>query len=204
MLIEIWKGIIMGIITIVMIAIGLSMDAFAVSLSSGISIKNLKPQNGAKVALFMGVFQAIMPLIGWALGIGFKEYIEKYDHWIAFILLGFIGIKMLKESMDEECEYVSDPLDNKVLLMLAIATSIDALAVGVSFAFLSTSIFSSAIIIGLITFMICYIGVYLGNKFGCIYKKKAEIAGGLILVLIGFKILAEHTGLTTIVINMFR
>lgn len=194
----------MGILTIVMIAIGLSMDAFAVSLSSGISIKELKPQNGAKVALFMGGFQALMPVIGWLLGIGFKDYIEKYDHWMAFVLLGFIGIKMLKEAMDEECEYVSDPLANKVLFMLAIATSIDAMAVGVSFAFLSTSIISSALIIGLITFAICYMGVYLGHKFGCIYKKKAEIAGGLILVFIGFKILFEHTGLVAIVLNMFR
>lgn len=202
--IEVRKGIIMGILTIVMIAVGLSMDAFAVSLSSGISIKNLKPQNGAKIALYMGGFQALMPLIGWSLGIGFKDYIEKYDHWIAFVLLGFLGIKMLKESMDEDCEYVSDPLANKVLFMLAIATSIDAMAVGVSFAFLKASILSSALIIGFITFVICYIGVYLGNKFGCMYKKKAEIAGGIILVLIGFKILAEHTGLTTIVLNMFR
>jgi len=198
------RGINMGILTIVMIAIGLSMDAFAVSLSSGISIKELKPQNGAKIALFMGGFQALMPVIGWLLGIGFSDYIEKYDHWIAFVLLGFIGIKMLKESMDEECEYVSDPLSNKVLFVLAVATSIDAMAVGVSFAFLSTSIINSAIIIGLITFAICYIGVYLGHKFGCIFKKKAEIAGGLILVFIGFKILVEHTGFTAIVLNMFR
>lgn len=202
--VEVRKGIKMGILTIVMIAFGLAMDAFAVSVSSGISIKNLKPQNGVKIALFMGGFQALMPVAGWLLGIGFKDYIEKYDHWIAFVLLGFIGIKMLKEAMDEDCEYVSDPLANKVLFMLAIATSIDAMAAGVSFAFLKTSILSSALIIGLITFVICYIGVYLGNKCGCIFKKKAEIAGGIILISIGFKILAEHTGLTTIVLNMFR
>lgn len=194
----------MDFLTIVLIALGLAMDAFAVSISSGITIKELRPRHGAKIALFFGGFQGLMPLLGWLLGIGFKDYIEKYDHWIAFVLLGFIGAKMLKESMDDDCEYVSDPLRNKVLFMLAIATSIDAMAVGVSFAFLKTSILSSSLIIGIITYVVCFAGVYIGNKFGCVFKKKAEIAGGIVLVLIGFKILAEHTGLYAIVLNMFK
>lgn len=198
------KGIKMDIFTIVMIAMGLAMDAFAVSISSGITIKDLKPRHGAKIALFFGGFQSLMPLLGWFLGIGFKDYIEKYDHWIAFVLLGIIGAKMLKESMDDECEYVSDPLANKVLVMMAIATSIDAMAVGVSFAFLKTSILTPSVIIGAITYVICFAGVYIGNKCGCVFQKKAEIAGGVVLILIGFKILAEHTGLTTLVLNMFK
>lgn len=194
----------MDILTIVMIALGLAMDAFAVSVSSGITIKELKPRHGAKIALFFGGFQALMPILGWLLGIGFKDYIERYDHWIAFALLGFIGAKMLKESMDDDCQYISDPLQDKVLFMLAIATSIDAMAVGVSFAFLKASILSSSLIIGAITCVICFGGVYLGNKCGCVFKKKAEIAGGLVLMLIGFKILAEHSGFTTVVLNMFK
>ncbi|MEA4961434.1 manganese efflux pump MntP [Lutispora sp.] len=194
----------MDILTIVMIALGLAMDAFAVSVSSGITIKELKPRHGAKIALFFGGFQALMPILGWLLGIGFKDYIEKYDHWIAFVLLGFIGAKMLKESMDDDCEYISDPLQNKVLFMLAIATSIDAMAVGVSFAFLKASILSSSLIIGAITCVICFGGVYLGNRCGCVFKKKAEIAGGVVLMLIGFKILAEHSGFTTVVLNLFK
>ncbi|MCQ1528871.1 manganese efflux pump MntP [Lutispora saccharofermentans] len=194
----------MDILTIVLIALGLAMDAFAVSVSSGITIKDLKPRHGVKIALFFGGFQALMPILGWLLGIGFKDYIEKYDHWIAFVLLGFIGAKMLKEAMDDDCEYISDPLQNKVLFMLAIATSIDAMAVGVSFAFLKASILSSSLIIGAITCVICFGGVYLGNKCGCVFKKKAEIAGGVVLILIGFKILAEHSGFTTVVLNMFK
>jgi len=194
----------MSIITIVLIGLGLAMDAFAVSVCSGISVKELKPRNGAKIALFMGVFQGMMPLLGWILGIGFKDFIEKYDHWIAFILLGFIGLKMLKEANDDDCQNISDPLANKVLLMLAIATSIDAMAVGLSFAFLKISIYLPILIIGAITFFVCFIGVYLGNRFGCMFKKKAEIAGGIILILIGFKILSEHTGLTTMVMNVFK
>lgn len=201
---KVWKGIEMDILTIVMIALGLAMDAFAVSVSSGITIKELKPRHGAKIALFFGGFQALMPILGWLLGIGFKDYIEKYDHWIAFVLLGFIGAKMLKESMDDDCEYISDPLQNKVLFMLAIATSIDAMAVGVSFAFLKASILSSSLIIGAITCVICFGGVYLGNRCGCVFKKKAEIAGGVVLMLIGFKILAEHSGFTTVVLNLFK
>lgn len=194
----------MDTITIVMIALGLSMDAFAVSVSSGITIKNLKPRHAVKIGGFFGGFQALMPIAGWLLGLGFKDYIEKYDHWIAFGLLGFVGVKMLKEAMEEDCKYILNPLKNNVLFMLAIATSIDAMAVGVSFAFLKASILSSAVIIGIITFVVCFGGVYLGKKCGCIFKKKAEIAGGIILMLIGFKILVEHTDLTTLVLNIFK
>lgn len=194
----------MDTITIILIALGLSMDAFAVSVSSGITIKDLKPRHALKISGYFGVFQALMPILGWLLGLGFKDYIEKYDHWIAFGLLGFVGAKMLREAVEEDCEDILNPLKSNVLFMLAIATSIDAMAVGVSFAFLKASILSSAIIIGVITFAVCFGGVYLGKKCGCIFKKKAEIAGGIILMLIGFKILAEHTDFTTMVLNIFR
>lgn len=194
----------MDTITIVMIALGLSMDAFAVSISSGMTIKKLKPRHAAKIGGFFGGFQALMPILGWLLGLGFKDYIEKYDHWIAFVLLAFIGAKMLKEAMEEDCENILNPLKNKVLLMLAIATSIDAMAVGVGFAFLKVSILSSSAIIGIITFAVCFWGVYLGKRCGCIFKKKAEMAGGIILMLIGFKILVEHSNIASFVLNIFR
>jgi putative Mn2+ efflux pump MntP len=194
----------MDIITIVMTALGLSMDAFAVAISSGMAIKNLKVKHAIKISGFFGGFQGLMPILGWLLGLGFKDYIERYDHWVAFGLLCFIGVKMLKEAMEEDCEYILNPLKNKVLIMLAIATSIDAMAVGVGFAFLKVSILSSAAIIGIITFAVCFGGVYLGQKCGCIFKKRAEVAGGIILMLIGFKILMEDSNLASFVLNIFR
>ncbi len=203
----------MDILSIVLIAVGLSMDAFAVSVSNGIIIKDLKISHALKVALYFGVFQALMPLAGWLAGSQFKDYIVNIDHWIAFGLLTLIGGKMIREafgeaddgaeSVEDMCEVAistqgtacENPLRMGRLLVLAVATSIDALAVGVSFAFLRVSIVWSAVIIGLITFVICYAGVYIGNKFGGLLKKKAEIVGGLILIGIGLKILLEHMGI---------
>jgi len=187
----------MNVLSIVLIAIGLAMDAFAVSITTGIVLRKNMLKNSLIIAGYFGFFQALMPLIGWFVGLQFKEYIEKIDHWIAFLLLGFIGFKMIYEAVKErgEQEEAIDPLNKKTLLFLAIATSIDALVVGVSFAFLEVSIASSIIIIGIITFIICFIGVYLGKKFGQLFKSKAELFGGALLVLIGFKILIEHTNL---------
>ncbi len=200
----------MDILSIVLIAIGLSMDAFAVSVTNGIIIKDLKISHALKIAMYFGVFQALMPLAGWLAGFQFRDYIISVDHWIAFGLLAFIGGKMIREAfdqVDEEAETVEgmcevavstqgtafeNPLRMGRLLVLAVATSIDALAVGISFAFLSVSIVWSAAVIGLITFAICFAGVYMGNKFGGLLKKKAEIVGGLILIFIGLKILLEH------------
>lgn len=203
----------MDIFSIVFIAVGLSMDAFAVSVTNGIIIKDLKISHALKVGLYFGAFQAMMPLIGWLAGSQFEEYIISVDHWIAFGLLALIGGKMMWEACgieDEEAETVEemcevaisnqntvceDPLRIGRLIVLAVATSIDALAVGISFAFLGVSIIRSAALIGLITFAICFIGVYIGNKFGGLLKRKAEIVGGLILICIGLKILFEHLGI---------
>jgi len=202
----------MDILSIVLIAVGLSMDAFAVSVTNGIIIKELKAGHALKIGLYFGAFQALMPLIGWMAGFQFKDYITNIDHWIAFGLLAIIGGKMIKEAYDcdEEAETTEDmcevavsnqgtvcenPLRMGRLLVLAVATSIDALAVGISFAFLKVSIIWSSLLIGLITLVICFIGVFVGNKFGGLLKKKAEIVGGIILICIGLKILLEHTGI---------
>lgn len=181
--------------TLVIIAIGLSADAFAVSVSSGISIKNVDWMNSLKIALFFGGFQAAMPLIGWAAGQQFSRYIIQYDHWIAFALLAFIGGKMIYETWKNEEVEQANPLDNKVLLLLAVATSIDALAVGISFAFLKIAIIKSVLIIGLITFTLSFAGVHLGDKSGHYLKEYAGFAGGVVLIGIGVKILLEHLGI---------
>lgn len=189
----------MNLISISLIAVGLAMDAFAVSLTTGIILKKNKDilKNSLIIAAYFGFFQALMPLIGWFVGLQFKEYIEKLDHWIAFILLSFIGIKMIYGAIKKKCdqEEAIDPLNKKTLLFLAIATSIDALIIGLSFALLEVSIISATLIIGIITFIICFIGVYLGKRFGQIFKGKAELIGGAILIFIGFRILLEHTNL---------
>ncbi len=180
------------------IAVGLAMDAFSVAVTDGIILnKTLKLRNAVKIALFFGIFQFIMPCIGWGLGINFKVYIERFDHWIALILLGFIGGKMLYEGIrngNAEEETVSDknPLDNKVLTMLAVATSIDALAVGVTLAASDFPILTAASVIGVVAFVLSTVGVYIGNKFGDLFGNKADIVGGLVLVGIGIKILVEH------------
>lgn len=184
-------------IEIFLIGIGLSMDAFAVSICKGLGMSKLNKKQAVVIALYFGGFQALMPLIGWLLGIRFQQYITAVDHWIAFILLAIIGGKMIYEAVkgeEEEIEVKDAPLDHKELVVLAIATSIDALAVGITFAFLDTPILPAIAIIGITTFIISAIGVAAGNFFGSKYKNKAEIAGGLILILIGLKILLEHLG----------
>lgn len=169
------------------------MDAFAVSITSGLTIHRLKVRHALIIATFFGGFQAIMPVIGWLAGLTVQEYIAAIDHWLAFALLSLVGGKMIYEStfMDEEKER-KNPLNIYVLLILSIATSIDALAVGLSFSFLNVSIILPAIAIGVITFILSFSGVYIGDKFGHFFENKIEIFGGLILIAIGLKILLEH------------
>ena len=203
----------MNFIALIFTGFALSMDAFAVSITKGMTIKNLKKSIALKMALAFGLFQGGMPLLGWILGISFKNYIEAVDHWIAFILLGFIGFNMIKgffeDKKDEESELefsaTADDVDlsNKEIIMLAIATSIDALAVGISFAFLSVNIVPAASIICIITFLVCAVGVFIGNKVGDIFNGYAELVGGVILILIGFNILNEHTQILSKIFNLF-
>ncbi|MCY6485558.1 manganese efflux pump MntP family protein [Clostridium aestuarii] len=183
----------MNILSIIFIAFGLAMDAFAVSITSGIIIKNLKIKNALKISFYFGGFQALMPLIGWAIASKFRNYIIIFDHWIAFIFLGLIGGKMIYEAItSKEDKATFNPLKDTVLLFLAIATSIDALIVGISFALLKVFIIEAISIIGLITFVISFVGVLIGKKCGELLKKRAEITGGIVLILIGTKTLIEH------------
>lgn len=186
----------MGIVELLLTAIALSMDAFAVSVCKGLGMRRMRYDQALVISLYFGVFQALMPLIGWLLGTSFSRYIQAFDHWIAFVLLAFIGGKMLwdvfHEKEDGEQESAERRLDHRELFMLAIATSIDALAVGIAFACLDVNIWSSISIIGVTTLVISFVGVWIGNRFGNRFQKKAEIAGGLVLILIGVKILAEH------------
>lgn len=187
------------LIEFLLLGVGLAMDAFAVSICKGLAMRKVNKKQAFVIALFFGGFQAIMPTVGWFLCKGFQNYIEAFDHWIAFALLAFIGAKMIVETLSEKeedvvVEKMDPPLDMKEMLMLAIATSIDALAVGISLAALDRPIVESATIIGVVTFIISIVGVYIGNFFGNRYKKRAELAGGIILVLIGVKILCEHMG----------
>ena len=187
-------------IELFLLGIGLAMDAFAVSVCKGLGMRRLNKKQALIIGLYFGGFQALMPLIGWLLGSQFQKYITSIDHWIAFILLGFIGgkmmIKAIREWNEEETVDVMDaPLDHKNMLVLAVATSIDALAVGITFAFLDTPIIEAITIIGITTMVISIIGVVVGNFFGSRYKSKAEFIGGLILVLLGLKILLEHLGI---------
>lgn len=181
----------MGCFELFLIGIGLSMDAFAVAVCKGLGMRRIEGRQTLVIALFFGGFQALMPLIGWALGRQFEGYITSFDHWIAFLLLAYIGGKMVWEALQGE-ESVSAGFDLKELLMLAVATSIDALAVGITFAFLRVEIFSAISIIGCTTFGLSLAGVIIGNCFGSRYQQKAEITGGIILILIGLKILLEH------------
>ena len=186
----------MGIIELFLIAVGLSMDAFAVSVCKGLAMKRCTWSKAGIVGLYFGVFQALMPTIGYFLGVQFKSVITSVDHWIAFILLGIIGGNMIREAVkgDDSCDSSGASLDVRTMLALAVATSIDALAVGVTFAFLSVQIIPAVSFSGVTTFTISVIGVKIGNIFGTRYKAKAELAGGVILVLIGCKILLEHLG----------
>lgn len=183
----------MSILDLFILAVGLSMDAFAVSVCKGLSLGKIKPKHMCIAGAWFGGFQALMPLIGYFLGSFFAEMIEKYDHWVAFVLLAIIGGNMIKEFFDKD-EKVDSSMDVKSMLLLAIATSIDALAVGVTFAFLQVQIVPAVSFIGVITFIFSAVGVKIGSLFGTKYKSKAELFGGIVLVLIGIKILLEGIG----------
>ena len=183
----------MSIWDLFILAVGLSMDAFAVSVCKGLSLGKIKPKHMCIAGAWFGGFQALMPLIGYFLGSFFAEMIEKYDHWVAFVLLAIIGGNMIKESFGKG-EKVDSSMDVKSMLLLAIATSIDALAVGVTFAFLQVQIVPAVSFIGVITFIFSAVGVKIGSLFGTKYKSKAELFGGIVLVLIGIKILLEGIG----------
>lgn len=185
----------MGAIEILLISIGLAMDAFAVSVCKGLAMKKMNWKKAAIIGLYFGIFQAVMPVIGYFLGTTFEIFITYVDHWVAFILLVGIGINMVKEAFNKESENRNDNVDMKTMLVLSIATSIDALAIGITFACLKIQIVMPVITIGLITFIISVIGVKIGNRFGDKYGKKAEIMGGVILILLGIKILLEHLGI---------
>jgi putative Mn2+ efflux pump MntP len=183
----------MGLITIIIIAVGLSMDAFAVSIVSGSAYKRLKIKHAFRIAVFFGGFQAIMPLIGSLAGISVKEYVADYDHWMAFALLSAVGAKMIYESFKiTSAEGNFNPESILVLLVLSVATSIDALAVGITLSFLQVSIATAVIIIGLVTFVLSYLGVLIGRKFEHFFENKIEALGGLVLIGLGAKILFEH------------
>ncbi len=185
----------MGFFELLIIAVGLSMDAFAVSICKGLSVGELRMKHALVSGLWFGGFQMLMPLIGYLLGVRFQELIISIDHWIAFALLGLIGINMVRESRSSEEEAVSDFFTPAAMLPLAVATSIDALAVGVTFAFLQVDIVPAIGFIGVTTFLLSCIGVKVGNVFGVKYKARAELAGGIVLILMGIKILLEHLGI---------
>lgn len=181
---------------LLLIAIGLSMDAFAVAVCKGLGMRGKRKGQGLLLALFFGGFQALMPFLGWALGRQFERYITQVDHWIAFVLLLFIGGKMILDALRSAPEEASceDTIDLRELLALSVATSIDALAIGVTFAFLQVQILPSVLTIGVTTFLLSLVGVLVGQLFGAKLMRKAQVAGGAILILIGLKILLEHLG----------
>jgi putative Mn2+ efflux pump MntP len=183
----------MGLVTIIIIALGLAMDAFAVSVVSGSVYKQLKIKHAFRLALFFGAFQALMPLIGSLAGLTVKAYIADYDHWLAFVLLTAVGCRMIYESFKIKPQRQNfDPSNIVVLLALSIATSIDALAIGITLPLLVVSLAAAVLIIGLITFLLSYIGVFIGKKFGHFFESKIEALGGLVLIALGAKILIEH------------
>ena len=183
----------MDLISTVVLACGLSMDALAVSISSSITLKEIKWRQAVRFGFFFGVFQALMPLAGWLLGIAFKRLIQNVDHWIAFGLLVAIGGKMIYEAYKRDCEVPkTNPLNFYVLLGLSVATSIDALAAGVSFGLLALNIVTVITIIGSITFILSTIGARIGWRLGCHFGERVELLGGVILIIIGAKILTEH------------
>lgn len=184
----------MGLLELFVIAVGLSMDAFAVSICKGLSVRELKPKHALTVGVYFGGFQMLMPLIGFALGVRFQSFITSIDHWIAFVLLGLIGANMIRESREQDEENLSDSFSFGTMLTLAVATSIDALAVGVTFAFLQVSILPAVCFIGATTFILSCIGIRIGHVFGLKYKSRAELFGGAVLILMGIKILLEHLG----------
>ena len=183
----------MSFFELLVLGIGLSMDAFAVSVCKGLSVKELKWKHMLIAGLYFGGFQALMPLIGYLLGTGFIRYIEAFDHWVAFGLLLLIGGSMIRSSFRPD-EEQNDDFSFKTMIVLAIATSLDALAVGITFACLSVNIFVAITVIGITTFLLSALGIKIGNIFGSKYRRKAELAGGIILILIGVKIILEHMG----------
>lgn len=186
----------MSMFTLFVTAVGLSMDAFAVSICKGLAMKKLSMKKALVIGLWFGGFQALMPAVGYLLGSRFEQYVTAIDHWIAFVLLALIGANMIKEALskDESCE-ANDSVDIKTMFLLAVATSIDALAVGVTYAFLQVAIVPAVSFIGVTTLLLSVIGVKIGNVFGMKYKSKAELTGGIILIVMGLKILLEHLGL---------
>lgn len=184
----------MGFAELFLIGVGLSMDAFAAAICKGLAMPKMRWNRGAVVALFFGGFQALMPVLGWLLGRRFEAYITSVDHWIAFLLLGFIGGKMVWDSFHPE-EEGGGGFNLRELIVLSVATSIDAMAVGITFAFLQVSILPAACLIGCTTFCLSLLGVWVGHRFGSRWREKATLAGGVILILIGLKILLEHTGI---------
>ncbi|MDF2588168.1 MAG: hypothetical protein K0S41_2009 [Anaerocolumna sp.] len=194
----------MSIIELFILAVGLSMDAFAVAICKGLSLKKVTTKHAVTVGLYFGIFQAGMPLIGYFLGIQFRDKITSIDHWVAFVLLGIIGVNMIREALkkdENECGECGCPAEKeqtlpfKNMIVLAVATSIDALAVGITFAFLQVDIVPAVSFIGLVTYSLSLVGVKIGSVFGAKFKSKAELTGGIILVCIGTKILVEHLGL---------
>ena len=185
----------MGIIELILLSIGLGMDAFAVSVCKGISMKKMNWKKACIIGLYFGGFQAIMTVIGYFFGSSFESIITNIDHWIAFILLAIIGAKMIQEASQKEEEEYNEDISVKTMIVLSIATSIDALAVGITFAFLKVNLLLAITLIGTITFILSVIGTKIGNRFGDKYKSKAELAGGIILIIIGLKILLEHIGI---------
>ena len=183
----------MTLTELLLIAVGVSMDAFAVSICKGLSVRRLRPIHSLSAALWFGGFQALMPLIGYFIGVSFADMVTEFDHWISFVLLAVIGGKMVKEAFDKDACEMEPDFSFRTMLVMAVATSIDALAVGVSFAFLKVDIWVAVLLIGLVTGAFSAIGVTVGNMFGCRFKSKAELVGGVILVAIGLKILLEHT-----------
>ena len=184
----------MSMVELMIIAVGVSMDAFAIAICKGLSVEKLKCKHMIVTGLWFGGSQAIMPLLGYVLGSGFRSVVESVDHWFSFILLAIIGVNMIRESK-EEVENLDDSFSAKVMFPIAIADSIDALAVGVTFSFLKIKIVPAVMMIGLTTFLFSVAGVKIGNKFGAKYKAKAEMAGGIILIVMGLLILIEHLGI---------
>lgn len=184
----------MGVAELFFIGVGLSMDAFAVAVCKGLAMPKMRWRQAAGIALSFGFFQAVMPVIGWLLGRRFEVYITSVDHWIAFALLALIGGKMIWDAFHEEEEALEDKFSFRELLVLSVATSIDAMAVGITFAFLQVQIIPAATLIGCVTCILSLAGVCAGRRFGNAYKNKATLAGGIILCLIGLKILLEHLG----------
>ena len=184
----------MGLTELFILAVGLSMDAFAVAVCKGLAMPKCTFKKAAIVGLWFGGFQALMPAIGYVLGAQFQETIASIDHWIAFVLLALIGGNMIHEALDNDEEEADASLNVKTMFLLAVATSIDALAIGITFAFLKVNIIPAVCFIGIVTFIISFAGVKIGNVFGARYKNKAEIVGGIILILLGLKILLEHLG----------